>query len=198
MMEIACAPARDIEEAVVHREIDVGDERRHGLEAFEHRRQEIGIGRLCRDLDDLLDRPFVAVAIPGPDRGRQILEADHGIDETVGLGRVVRRPELEHELILRPEIDLLHMLALVQIPEMQAPPVFCPEQNLGDQTVLDRVRRAPFARHQRVVAEMPPRIVGENLRAAVNLPAAEHLEGLESMRKMPPGPSPVALPSAET
>jgi hypothetical protein len=75
-------------------------------------------------------------SIPGPDRGRQILEADHGIDEAVGLGRVVRRPELEHELILGAKIDFLHMLTLVQIPKMQTPSVVRAEQNLRDKAVM--------------------------------------------------------------
>src|SRR5215510_360473 len=79
------------------------------------------------------------------------------------------------------------MLALVQIPEMQAAPVICPEQNLRHEAVLHRVRRAPLARHHRVVAEMPPHIVSEPLRTPLNFPAAEHLEGLVIDEKHPAG-----------
>ena len=88
----------------------------------------------------------------------------------------MRGPELEHELIVRTKIDFLHMPALVQIPEMQAPSVFRAQQDLRHQTVLDRIRRPPFARHHRVVAKMPPRVIGETLRPAVDFPAAKHLE----------------------
>jgi putative hydrolase of the HAD superfamily len=45
LFELAGAPAGDVEILVVEREIDVGDERRHGLEAFEERRQLRWIGR---------------------------------------------------------------------------------------------------------------------------------------------------------
>ncbi len=178
LAEIARTPASDIEEAVVHREIDIGHQRRHRLEAFQHRRQQIGIGGLGGNLDDLLHRPSVAVAIPGPDRGREVLQADHAIDEAIGLGRVMRRPELEHELIIGTEIDLLEMLALLQVPEMQPPSVLRAEENFRHQPVLDVVRRAPFAGHGGVVAEVPPEIVGETLRAALDLPAPQHVEGL--------------------
>src|SRR5262252_3530564 len=37
--ELTCSPARYIEEAVVERQIDVGHQRRHGLEALKQRRQ---------------------------------------------------------------------------------------------------------------------------------------------------------------
>src|SRR5262245_17817522 len=37
LVQIAGAPAGDVEEAIVHREIDIGDERRYRLEAFQER-----------------------------------------------------------------------------------------------------------------------------------------------------------------
>ena len=61
---------------------------------------------------------------------------------------------------------------------MQAPAVLGAEDLLGDQPVLDHVGRAPLAGDHGIVAEMPPEVVGEVLRPAVDLPAAEHLEGL--------------------
>ena len=74
---------------------------------------------------------FVAVAVPDPDRRRQVLEADDGVDEAVGLGRVVRRPQLEHDLVLLAEVELLQVLALVQIPEVQPLAVLRAEQDSG-------------------------------------------------------------------
>lgn len=52
------------------------------------------------------------------------------------------------------------------------------EQDLGDQPVLERVGRSPFAGEEGVMAEMPPRIVGEVLRPAIHFPLAAHVEGL--------------------
>jgi hypothetical protein len=63
LLEVARAPARDVEEAIVEREVDVGDERRDGLEALEERRQLRRVGGLGGDGDDLLDRPAGSVAV---------------------------------------------------------------------------------------------------------------------------------------
>src|SRR5512132_859904 len=76
------------------------------------------------------------------------------------------------------EVDFLQVLALGEVPEMQAPAVFAAEQNFRDETVLKRIWRAPLAGDHRVVAEMPPRIVTELLRPAIALPAAERIEAL--------------------
>src|SRR5262249_56947862 len=81
-------------------------------------------------------------------------------------------------LMLLAEIDFLQMFALGEIPEVQPAPVFAAEQDFGNETVLEGVGRAPLARHHGVVAEMPPAVVGELLRAALDLPAAERLERL--------------------
>ncbi len=178
MLQVAGAPAGDIEKPVVHRQIDVGDQRRAGLESLEHRGKLIFAGGFGRDLDHLLHRPLVAVAIPGPDRGRQVLQAHHAVDEAVGLGRIVRRPEFEHELVLVAEVDGLQVLAFLQIPEVQSPAVLGAEQHFGDQPVLDCVGRAPLAGDQRIVAEVPPGIIGEILRPAIHLPLPEHVEAL--------------------
>src|SRR5205085_4808781 len=56
--------------------------------------------------------------------------------------------------------------------------ILAAQQYLRDQAVLERVRRAPFARDHGVVAKMPPRVVGKLLRSAIHLPAAERLEAL--------------------
>ena len=90
----------------------------------------------------------------------------------------MRRPELEHELVLVAEVDGLQMLALLQIPEMQPPAVFGAKQHFRDQPVLECVGRAPLAGDQRVVAEVPPGIISEILRPAIHLPLPEHVEGL--------------------
>src|SRR5580698_8898758 len=44
LQKFACAPTRNVEEAIVERKIDIGDKRGHSLESLEQRRQEIGVG----------------------------------------------------------------------------------------------------------------------------------------------------------
>src|SRR5271166_287832 len=80
--------------------------------------------------------------------------------------------------MLLAQVDFLQMLAPGEVPEMQPPAVFAAEQHLGDEAVLECVGRAPFAGDHGVVAEMPPGVVAELLRSALDLPAAERLEAL--------------------
>ena len=175
---VAGPPAGDVKKPVVHRQVDIGDQRRHGLEALQQRRKDIGIRRLGRNLGHLPYRPFVALPIPGPDRGGEILEADHTADEAIGLGRIMCRAQFENELMFLSEIDLLQVLALVQIPEMQPPPVFAAEQDFRNQALLEGVGRAPFAGDHGVMAEMPPEVIGQFLRTAVHFPLTHDLETL--------------------
>src|SRR6476620_8928452 len=71
--ELARPPARHVQEAIVEREIDIGDEWRNCLESLKQRRQMCRVGGLGRNLDHFLDRklplPVVtSLAIPHPDR----------------------------------------------------------------------------------------------------------------------------------
>ena len=59
---------------------------------------------------------------------------------------------------------------------MQRAPVLPAQQQFGHQPVFEHVRRAPLAGDHRVGAQVPPEIVGEVLRAAVQFPTAAHLE----------------------
>src|SRR5215831_15209065 len=136
----------------------------------------VGVGRFGGDFDDLPDRPALAITVPDPDRRREIFEADDTVDEAMGLRRIVRRTQLEDELVLLAEIDLLHMLALGVVPEMQAVAVSATQQDFRNQAILERVGRAPLARHHRVVPEMPPGVIAKLLRPAIDLPTTERLE----------------------
>src|SRR5438876_1626015 len=52
------------------------------------------------------------------------------------------------------------------------------QQDVRVDAILDHLRRPPFAADHRVVTEVPPEIVGEILRAAVEFPATADLEAV--------------------
>src|SRR5262245_21820923 len=129
-------------------------------------------------IDHLLDRPLVAVSVPSPDGRRQVLQTHDAIYETMRFGWVVRGPELEEKLVFVTEVDGLYVLALVQIPEMQAPAVLGAEQNFGNQSIFESVGSAPFAGDPSVVTEVPPGVVGKVRRSPIHLPLAAHFKRL--------------------
>ena len=65
-----------------------------------------------------------------------------------------------------------------EIPEVHPVAVPVGEQVFGNDAVLELRRQPPFARHHVVARQVPPEIVVELLRAAIDLPAPENLEGL--------------------
>src|SRR5277367_5982959 len=74
------------------------------------------------------------------------------------------------------EIERLQMAAAAEVPQVELMAVFAAGQQVEVRPVLDHVGRAPFAGDGDVVAEMPPEIVTKELGAAIDLPAAEHVE----------------------
>ena len=84
--------------------------------------------------------------------------------------------QLEDHLVLGAEVDRLLVAAAAQVPDVQVVAVLVGEQQLGLDAALDHVRRAPLAGEQRVVADVPPDVVGQVLRAAVDLPAPARAE----------------------
>jgi hypothetical protein len=86
--QLAGPPARHVEEAIVERQVDVGDQWRHRVESLEQRRQPLGRRRFGRNLDHLLHRPAVRIRpVPRPDRRRQVLQRGDDADESVRLLR---------------------------------------------------------------------------------------------------------------
>src|SRR6185503_19381062 len=90
----------------------------------------------------------------------------------------MRRAQLEDQLMLLAIVDLLQVAALGDIPEMQAAAVFAAEKDFWNEPVLEGVGGSPFAGDQGVVAEMPPAVIAELLRSAIDLPAAERSKTL--------------------
>ncbi len=95
------------------------------------------------------------------------------------------RTQFEDELVFRSKVDFLQMLAAREVPEMQATAISGAQQDLRNQPILEGIWRTPFARHEGVVAEMPPAIVGELLWAALNFPPPKRLETLLIQQKDP-------------
>src|SRR5918998_3105478 len=90
LAQLAGAPARDVEELVVEREVYVSGQGRHRPEPPEDGRQLVRVRGLGRDVYDLAGGPLaVLLAVPQPDRGREVLQADDDAGEAVGFGGVV-------------------------------------------------------------------------------------------------------------
>ena len=71
------------------------------------------------------------------------------------------------------------MSALAQVPDVERVAVLAAQQQLRVDAVLHHVRRAPLAGDHRVVAEVPPEVVGQLLlRPRSCSHAAPHLERL--------------------
>src|SRR6266567_3097304 len=106
--ELTGPPARNIEEAVVEGEVDVGDQGRYCLEALEQRWQVFRLGRLGGNFNHLAHSPFAALvatlAVPHPDRGRKIFQGDNDTHESKCLVGIVGRPKLQHHLLLRSQV----------------------------------------------------------------------------------------------
>src|ERR671910_1602236 len=99
LAQLPGAPAGHVEELVVEGEVDVANQRRHRTEVLQSGRQLVRVGRLCRDVDHLLDAPPAVFAMPEPYRRGQILEIDDHTGKAVGLAGIVSRSELQHYLI---------------------------------------------------------------------------------------------------
>src|SRR5918992_564864 len=68
LAQLPGAPAGDVEELVVEGEVDVAGQGRHRTEGLQGGRQLVRVGRLCRDVDHLLDPPPAVLAVPEPYR----------------------------------------------------------------------------------------------------------------------------------
>ena len=133
------------------------------------------------------------VALPQPDRGGQVGGRGDHADEAVGLARVVRGPQLEHHLVLGAEVDLLDVLALLEVPDVELVAVLVAQQQLGLDAALDHVRRAPLGGDDRALVEVPPEVVGQLLRPAVLLPGALDREVLVVEQEDAAGPVAVGV-----
>src|SRR5215471_12280045 len=70
------------------------------------------------------------------------------------------------------------MTPLDQIPNVQLVPVAATQQYFRIHSILHHVGRAPFAGDDGVVSQVPPEVIREFLRAAIQLPFPENIEAL--------------------
>src|ERR1700733_14456163 len=70
------------------------------------------------------------------------------------------------------------MAALAQIPHVQLVAIAALEKYLGIYPVPHHVGRAPFAGDDGVQSQVPPKVVGQILRTAVEFPFAQNVEAV--------------------
>src|SRR5262249_10512264 len=100
--------------------------------------------------------------------------------------------------MLIPQVDPRGQLPPGHAPEVQMVAEPAVKQVLGVERVLERGRGSPLRGDDRVVAEVPPHVVAEELLAPVGLPRATTSKVSWSSSATPPGPSlPLAPPSAD-
>src|SRR5215472_13810146 len=68
------------------------------------------------------------------------------------------------------------MSPLEQIPDVQPVAVAAAKQNLRIYSIHHHVRGSPFAGDDRVESQVPPEVVRESLRAAIQLPLPQDIE----------------------
>ena len=199
LLEFPGAPRRDVQKFVVEGQIDVGDQRRHGLESLEQWRKFVGIGGLGGNLDYFFYGPGVFFAVPQPDGSGQILQRDHHAGKSVGFGRIVRGAQLQYHLLLSAQIKGLHVAAFSQIPHVQRVAIAAFQQNFGNDsrtqsfsacpTRWKSACRSPGATRSRIqnTAGRDPAPISQERRSCPG-----------SITNIPPGPSPSGAPSALT
>ena len=178
LLELTGAPAGHVEEAVVDRQVDVGDQRRHRPERRERGRQTGGSAGSAGIVMTLSTSHAAFV----PSRCHRHTEADRSaVEITTPTNPQVASGSCDGRIsrtiwCSAPRSTLCWCTPAARSQKCRACPYFRSEQQFGDQAVLDHRGSAPLAGDQDVLVEVPPRVVGEVLRPAVGLPGALHRE----------------------
>ena len=176
LQQLARTPARHVQELVVQRKVNIGDQGRHCAQRLQRRRQRRCVGGFCRNRNHLGGCPFLAVPVPQENRTRQVFGAYDNAAKTVVSGRVVRRPQFQRHLMLRAQINNLLVRSTPHVPEVDAVAVILRHYVIQPGAMLKHLRRSPFAGHHRVQANVPPEVIGELLRAPVQLPRPDRFK----------------------
>src|SRR6202047_11555 len=126
----------------------------------------------------LLDVKLAALAPPGPDRPFEVGGVDHDTQEAVLANRIVSGPHFQRHLMVGAEIDRLDVSPLPKIPEVNPMAILVGEQILRHDPVLELRWQRPLARHHVVARKMPPEVIVQGLRTAIDLPPPEDMECL--------------------
>ncbi len=165
-------PVREVQEAVVHRDDEVGDQARD---------RDRPAGDLFRlDLDHLVSGPGAVLGMPVPDRageGRR--------HEAAGAGRIVQATNLQRHQALGAQVDRLEVTALLEVPDIQSLAVLPCVDVIELKAGLINLGRRPLTGDQDIEARLIPEVVHQRLRALLLLPAAQHLERLGVERREP-------------
>src|ERR1700691_477213 len=172
------SPAGNIKEAVVERQIDIRDKWEYGLESLKQRRQLFRIGGLGGNFDHFLHATFAVLAMPNPNGSGQIFQRYHYAKESIRAARIVGRAKLERHLVLGAQIQCLKVTTLAQIPDMQGVAVAPLQKNFWVHAVFHHVRRSPLAGNHGVKPQMPPEVVGKELRPTVDFPFPQNLKAV--------------------
>ena len=156
-------PVREVQEAVVHRHDQVGDQAGH--------RERPALLLDALDLDHLVGLPAAVRLMPAPHRARQ-----RGADVALRRGRVVEEAHLERDQPLVSEVDRLLDAALLEVPEVQVSPVLAGRHVVRVEARLVGLGDPELGRDHDVVPRLVPEVVVDPLVAAVGLPAPDHLE----------------------
>src|SRR5262249_12831617 len=116
------------------------------------------------------------VALPQPDRGREILQRDDYSGKAKCPRRVMRRSQFQNHLMFFTEINRLLVPPLSKVPNVQPVTVAAGKQMFRIEPVLQPVWDAPFTTDQCVVAEMPPEVISQFLRSTIDFPTPQHVK----------------------
>src|SRR5262249_60489339 len=87
-----------------------------------------------------------------------------------------RRMQLQPALLPRTEVEGLFMAPPAQVPHVYVASVLAAQQKLRVQPAFNHVGSSPLAGQHHIVAQVPPEVVGEELRTAVDLPTAKNVK----------------------
>ena len=109
---------------------------------------------------------------------------------------VVGRAKLQRHLVFGAQVDFLDVTTAAQVPEVDFVAVVVVHDMFQDRAVLEHIGGAPFAGHDHVQTDVPPEVVGEQLGAAVELPAAQRFESVVVDAQYAAGRSAIGRPNA--
>src|SRR5919197_4448107 len=162
---IAVQPVGEVEETVVHREDEVGDQTGD--------REGPALQWDAVDRDHLVGLPAAVLAAEAPHRARERIA-----DETLLSVGVVEPAHLERYEAGFPEVDGLLERARLEVPEVDLVAVAAGFDVGKVETLFVRVGLAELARDEHVLAWLVPEVIVERRQLAAVLPAALHFERL--------------------